>query len=268
MLIIALMAGLCFNIFQFINGTHIFSGHSSQISYYKTPDASLVSDTGEWGAVPLNQLIIVFDDNVGKSEAKKTIQQLGGIIVGEIETINLYQIETEGRTETELARLLETTLDMSGVETAFPNVEVYGKDAEGTPCTPLRDPLYTDPNNSSHYKAIGMENAWRIIKGSGVKLNKVNAGVLDSSLYTGSNEYKGKVNVSGDKTDVPEKDVKNQIVNGGLNHGTMVTNVMGADHENDGMVGIASILENKLSINVKNLYDGKRTRALIMTKMT
>lgn len=91
------------------------------ISYYKTPDASLVGDTDEWGAVPLNQLIIVFDDDVGKSEAKKIIQQLGGVIVGEIEMINLYQIETEGRTETELSRLLETTLAMSGVETAFPN---------------------------------------------------------------------------------------------------------------------------------------------------
>jgi len=257
---IALVAGLCVNMFQFVNGTHILSRHSSQISYYKTPDASLISDTDEWGAVPLNQLIIVFDDDIGKSEAKKIIQQLGGVIVGEIEMINLYQIETEGRTETELSRLLETTLAMSGVETAFPNVEVYGKDAEGTPCTPLRDPLYTDPNNSSHYKAIGMENAWRIIKSSGVKLNKVNAGVLDSSLYTGSNEYKGKVNVTGDKTDVPEKDVKNQIVNGGLNHGTMVTNVIGADHENDGMVGIASVLGDKLSINIKNLYDGKKSQ--------
>lgn len=257
---IALVAGLCVNMFQFVNGTHILSRHSSQISYYKTPDASLVSDADEWGAVPLNQLIIVFDDDVGKSEAKKIIQQLGGVIVGEIEMINLYQIETEGRTETELARLLETTLAMSGVETAFPNVEVYGKDAEGTPCTPLRDPLYTAPDNSSHYKAIGMENAWRIIKSSGVKLNKVNAGVLDSSLYTGSNEYKGKVNVIGDKTDVPEKDVKNQIVNGGLNHGTMVTNVIGADHENDGMVGIASVLGDKLSINIKNLYDGKKSQ--------
>lgn len=257
---IALVAGLCVNMFQFVNGTHILSRHSSQISYYKTPDASLISDTDEWGAVPLNQLIIVFDDDVGKSEVKKIIQQLGGVIVGEIEMINLYQIETEGRTETELSRLLETTLAMSGVETAFPNVEVYGKDAEGTPCTPLRDPLYTDPDNSSHYKAIGMENAWRIIKSSGVKLNKVNAGVLDSSLYTGSNEYKGKVNVIGDKTDAPEKDVKNQIVNGGLNHGTMVTNVIGADHENDGMVGIASVLGDKLSINIKNLYDGKKSQ--------
>ena len=261
-LIIALVAGLCINVFQFANGTHILSGSSSKLSNYKAPDTSLVSETEGWGVVPLNQLIIVFNDDVGKGEAKKTIEQLGGVIVGEIETINLYQIETKSRSEAELTRLLDTAIAMSGVETAFPNVEVYGKDAEGTPCSPLRDPLYTDPNNSAHYKAIGMENAWRIIKSSGVKLNKVNAGVLDSSLYTGSNEYKGKVKVSGDKTNEPEKNAKNQVVYGGLNHGTMVTNVMGADHENDGMVGIASVLGDKLSINVKNLYDGKKDEGI------
>ncbi len=82
--------------------------------------------------------------------------------------------------------------------------------------------------------------------------------MLDSSIYSGSNEYKGKVKLSGDKTDEPEKNAYNEVVDGGLNHGTMVTNVIAADHENDGMVGIASVLGDKLSVNVKNLYDGKK----------
>ena len=56
--------------------------------------------------------------------------------------------------------------------------------------------------------------------------------------------------MSGYKTDAVAKNARNQVVYGGLNHGTMVTNVIGADHENDGMVGIASVLGDKLSINV------------------
>ncbi len=257
-LIIALVAGLCVNIFQFINGTHVLSDGSAKLSNYKTPDASLVVETAEWGAVPLNQLIIVFEDDVGKSEAKKTIEQLGGVIVGELETINLYQIETEIGSEAELLGLVDTALSMNGVETAFPNVEISNKDAEGNHCTPLRDPVYSDPANSAHYKAIGMENAWRIIKSSGVKLNSVTAGVLDDSIYSGSNEYNGKVKLSGDKTDQPKTNAYNDIVKGGLNHGTMVTNVIAADDGNDGMVGIAAVLGDRLSVNVKNLYDGKK----------
>lgn len=254
-----LLAGLGVNIFQAVQGTHILSRQSAQVSYYKTPDASVVVDTDQWGAVPLNQLVVVFNDNVGKGEAKKTIRQLGGVIVGEMDTINLYQIETAVNTEPELAELLETTLATSGVETAFPNVRVYGNDVEGTPCTPLRDSLYTDPENASHYRAIGMEDAWRIIKSSGITLNNVNVGILDRSLYTGTNEYKGKVKVSGDMTDEPEKNDQDKVINGGLSHGTMVANVIGADHENEGMVGIASVLGDKLSINIKNLFDEKES---------
>ena len=263
-LIIALAAGVCVNILQFVKGTHIFSNGSPKLSNYKTPDASVVVETDEWGTVPLNQLIIVFEDSVGKNEAKKTIEQLGGVIVGELDIINLYQIETEIGSKSELQGLIDTALSMSGVETAFPNVQIYGKDSEGSHCTPLRDPVYSEPANSAHYKAIGMENAWRIIKGSGVKLNNVNAGVLDSSIYSGSNEYKGKVKLSGDKTDEPEKNANDEIVSGGLNHGTMVTNVMAADDGNDGMVGIAAVLGDKLSVNVKNLYDGKKNELTIL----
>ena len=113
-----------------------------------------------------------------------------------------------------------------------------------------------------------MEDAWRIIKSSGITLNNVNVGILDRSLYTGTNEYKGKVKVSGDMTDEPEKNDQDKVINGGLSHGTMVANVIGADHENEGMVGIASVLGDKLSINIKNLFDEKRTiRRLIMMKM-
>lgn len=91
-LTILLVAGIGVNIFQAVQGTHILSGQSTQVSYYKTPDASVVVDTDQWGAVPLNQLLVVFNE-----------------------------VETAVNTEPELAKLLETTLATSGVETAFPS---------------------------------------------------------------------------------------------------------------------------------------------------
>ena len=52
-LIIALVAGLCLNIFQFINGTHILSGslsipslqHTGGLSTYKDPDPASIIET-------------------------------------------------------------------------------------------------------------------------------------------------------------------------------------------------------------------------------
>ena len=257
LLIVLLVAGIGINILQFFNGTHIFGGKPAKLSGYKDPDTSLVIQTEKWGRTPANQLLLVFEDHVGKAEAKPKIRQLGGLVVGELEMINLYQIEVQSRSEAELSALIDTALSLDGVEAAFPNVELYGKGLEGTPCSPLSDPVFSDPDNASHYKAIGMEDAWRIIKSSGISLNKVQVGVLDSAIYAGSGEYSGKVKLDGDQTSEPEKNHNDAVIHGGLNHGTMVTNVIGADHENGGMVGIAAILEEKLSIHVKNLYDGK-----------
>ena len=226
---------------------------------YKDPAPESVIYSEAYGYIPVNQLVVVFEDGVDKGAAKKTLEQIGGEIVGQMELINLYQLEMDFTTEAELTAAIDTALAMEGVEAAFPNVEVYGKDVEGIPCSPLKDPVFEDPANASHYNTIGMENAWRIIKGSGVELNKVNVGVLDDAIYTGSDEFKGAVNVTGDTTEAPETGDSGQVVDGGLNHGTMVTHVIGADPENSGMVGVAGVLEGNLNIEVKNLYDGKKS---------
>jgi len=234
------------------------SPSATSAAAYKNPAPESVIHSEVYGYIPVNQLVLVFEDSVDKAAAKKAIKQIGGTVVGEMEIINLYQLEMDFTTEAELTTAIDTALAMEGVEAAFPNVEVYGKDVEGTPCSPLKDPVFEDPSNASHYNTIGMENTWRIIKGSGVELNKVNVGVLDSAIYTGSDEFKGKVKVTGDTTEDPAKDEEEKIVYGGLSHGTMVTHVIGADPENSGMVGIAGVLEEKLNIDVKNLFDGKK----------
>lgn len=260
-LIIALVAGLCFNIFQFINGTHILSGRLSipslqrtgGLSTYKEPDPASIIHTEQWGDVPANQVIIVFYDDVDKAAAKKIIGQSGGTIVGELEFINLYQVETDDKTESELNAKLDALSGMDGVELVFPNVPAYGSDTAGEPCTPLKDSAYADPSNS-HYNIIGMENAWKIIKGSKISLNKVNVGVLDEAFFTGSDEFNGKAKLSGDTTNDPVKK-NDQIVNGGFTHGTKVAHVIGADSKNGGMVGVAGVLEENLTINVRNIFD-------------
>lgn len=258
-LIIALVAGLGFNVFQLINGTHILSGsnpgpqNTGGLATYKDPDPASIIKTDKWGYVPANQIIIVFNDDVDKVAAKKVIGQIDGTIVGELEFINLYLVETDDKTESGLNARLDALSGLEDVELVFPNVPAYGSDMAGQPCTPLQDPTYADPSNS-HYKLIGMENAWKIIKGSGIKLNKVNVGVLDEAFYSGSKEFNGSVMLSGDKTDDPV--MKNdQIVNGGLSHGSKVAHVIGADAENGGMVGVAGLLEENLTINVKNVFD-------------
>ncbi len=246
-------------------------GHTSQtpaapaetldntVATYKDPEPESVFYSEVYGYIPVNQLIVVFEDSVDKAAAKKTLEQIGGAVVGELEIISLYQLETDFTTEAELTAAMDAARALAGVELVFPNTALYLDEevvVEATTCSPLRDPVFEDEDNAAHYKMIGMENAWAILRGSGVSLSKVNVGVLDYALYTGSDEFKGKVKVTGDTTDTPATR-NGQTVNAGMSHGTLVTHVIGADEENGGMVGIASILGENLEIDVKNLFDSE-----------
>jgi hypothetical protein len=231
---------------------------TESLATFKEPDPDSVIDTQGWGSVPVNQIAVVFEEGVDKDAAQNVIQEIGGSVVGELAIINLYQIETDDKTEAELLATMDAARGMEGVELVFPNTEIYGDDVTGTPCSPLNDPVYQNPGDAEHYRIIGMENAWRIIKGSGVPLSKVKAGVLDEAIYSGNDEFSGNIKVTGDKTDSPAKK-DDQIIDAGLSHGNMVTNVIGADAGNGGMVGIASVLENNLEIDVKGLLNEKKS---------
>lgn len=249
---ILLAAALAFSMAACSAGPQKPKGGSGKAEF-KDPEPSSLIQSEKWGYVPANQINIVFHDDVGRAAAKKVVGQIGGVIVGELEFINLYQVETDDKTESELNATLDSLSGLEGVESVFPNVPAYGSDMAGTSCSPLKDPAYADPANA-HYNIIGMENAWKILLGSGISLNKVNVGILDEAFYTGSDEFGGKAKLSGDTTKFPVKK-NNQIVNGGLTHGTKVAHVIGADPENSGMVGIAGVLGENLNINVKNVFD-------------
>jgi hypothetical protein len=225
---------------------------------FKDPEPKSVVATEKWGNIAVNQMAVVFEDGVDRDTAAGVLKQIGGIVVGELDIINLYQLETAFTTEAELTAAMDAARVMDGVELVFPNAEVYLMDIEGKPCSPLNDQIFENPNNSKSYQMIGMENAWRIIKASGIDLNKVNVGMLDDSIYTGSNELNGKIKLNGDKTNVPLTDSNGQEIHAGMSHGTLVTHIIGADPENGGVTGIASILGEDLNISVKNLYDNER----------
>lgn len=226
-------------------------------SEFKEPTRESLVETADFGIIPANQVLIILDDASDRGRADDIAKSVSGKVVGEIEYLNLYQIETAGKTESDLISTIENLVAVEHVESAFPNAALGMDNLEGTSCSPLKDPIFSEGDNSKPYDLIGMKDAWGIIRGSGVQLNNVNVGVLDTAIYTGSDEFSGKVKVEGDTTNSPATDENGIIENGGLSHGTMVTHVIGADPENSGMVGVASILGNKQNIKVINLYDGQ-----------
>jgi hypothetical protein len=242
----------------------------------KEPDPEMMIESEVLGLVPANQVGIILAEGLNRTDAQNIADELGASIVGEIEFINFYQLETKDGTESELIASLDMASKIEGVELAFPNGAVFLQaTTEGSSCSPLNDPLYTDGNNSRPYEMIGVQNAWDIIKASGIKLNKVRVGIIDTAIYTKSDngfspelyfadkngKYpKGKVKIvpldkDKDLTNDANTDPKTGVlIYGGLSHCTQIAHIIGADSEGGGPAGVSSILGEKQSIIVTNTY--------------
>lgn len=139
-----------------------------------------------------NQLIVVFYSSVNRSNAEKLIESYDASIVGEIETIRMYQIEfPSSKTLTELNSILNELKEEDIVEDAYLNTVVE--------CESNIDPYYPDDtwdiNNGEVWnelfpsgnnwgaEAINAPSAWRLLLnkyGTISQIPSVRVGIIDS----------------------------------------------------------------------------------------
>ena len=221
-------------------------------------DPALVVETDAYGPGPADQVLVLIAVGKGRPEAEAVASQLGGTIVGEVEYIQLYQIRTSGTAAEDLVSAIQAAGAFPGVEAAFPNAIMVADAAiEGQKCSALRDPLY-DGNNAIPYDMVGAQEAWDVIRASGVTLNDVHLGQVDTAVYTESGQGFGtELEVTGlspaDTTDQPDPEAAKQ---GGLSHGTRTAHVMAADAENGGVTGILGPFTDKVTMSTGNWSAG------------
>jgi len=232
----------------------------------KLPDPAKLVETATWGEVPVNQIGVILAEGKSRDDAEALSQSLGGAVVGEIEFLNAYQIETAGSTEADLQAALDKAVAMPGVELAFPNMEIAeATEIWGVPQTPLTDPAYGNGRDKG-FELIGAQKAWTYVRASGLQLWDVHVGVVDSGIYKGTGEFDGDVNITFPDPDAgelktPDKDTNQQngitVDDPTGSHGTMVSGTIGANPENGGQTGVASpVLGNHLTISMINYHRG------------
>ena len=235
------------------------------------PEEGSLIETAAWGVVPANLVDVLLGEGSSEAEAELVADAIGGVIVGSIELIAFYQIEIGGSTEADLTAALDLAGGQPGVEAAFPESGlVAAQEASCVAQGPLVDPWFEDaaqPANAKPYQAVGLERAWAAVRASGVAISPTRVGVIDTALYTGSSELAGTVRITGagaaDSTDTPATNATGDLSFGGLNHGTGVSHVIGADPSNGGMVGVASVLGEKLEISVTDVFSGPQYVAAV-----
>jgi len=241
-------------------GTGRTTGADLGAASYTTPTPADLVETETWGRVPVNQMGVVLLDGKDRGDADKLATDLGGTVVGEMEFVNLYQLQVPAASEADLAALIDRAAATEGVESAFPNQETFSdEEIWGVRSSPLDDPVYAG-ENAKPYNMIGVQRAWDLIRGSGRDLTAVQVGVVDDGLYKGQQEFDGTSTIAGgepgDELGAPGKDEDGNDTTYG-SHGTAVTGIIGANPDNGGQSGVASVLGDKLKVVNTNIWGPK-----------
>lgn len=251
-------------------GAYLFIGskgsHRADLgaASFTPPDPTSVVVTPEWGAIPTDYIGIMMKDGSGRPQAEKAASAMGGKVVGEVEFASIYQVSIPPKGAEGVKAALALAAQQPGVESAFPDqltmldAEAAGS-VEGTQCTPLNEPPYLPTavvDNGLPYRMIGVQNAWDIVRGSGVKLTPVKVAVLDTPLLRSTGEFDGATVV---ETPEAEDSTLTASMAAGKpeplgTHGTAVTSIIGADPDNGGVAGVASVLGDTLSIRHTNVF--------------
>lgn len=236
------------------------NGNRAATEPMKMPAGSSIKKTAAFGEIPVNQFGIVLQEGKTKADAEKIAESIQAEITGQISLINFYQLETKNTQADQYSQVLEKLAGSPGVEMVSPNSLIMsdGFDESKGTCDPLDDPMYKDSANGRNFEMVGLKNAYAYMNASGLPLNPVKVGVLDTRLYKPNDELGGESVVSttdgADYNDNPGRDKEGNIIYDGITHGTMVNIVLGANAQNGGVTGVASPLGDKMTIETTNIY--------------
>jgi subtilisin family serine protease len=237
------------------------------VAHFKEPDLSyLINATSaldspffvSWGEVPANQIMVMINGSLGFREARELAEQLASElgtktgqeanVVGELEYINLFQIETESRSLQELVRDISFVSNFNAsIVAVFPNEQIYPENSH------LLNPNYSGDNGEG-YRIVGVQEAWNLIKDSNVELSKVNVGVADDGIYLKDGQFTDADINTSIKIYPMLMSPPSELASRGFagSHGTGVTNLLAANGR--GLQGIASNLpKDKLKIFMINI---------------
>jgi subtilisin family serine protease len=220
--------------------------------YSAAPDEAVMleeeDEDGQLLRFPANQLAVLLVEDTPRAEAERLAGELGGTIVGQVPSVDLYQFELP---TTSLAELEEAVVQTE----ADPNVQAAGFNFElslAQMCPAINDNedelILADRcafEDTEYYQAITMFDIFR----PHVRLHPVTVAVIDSGVEALNGQFSAilaerrLINLLGESA--PWEDPHPQ------GHGTGVIGLIAADDNGSSINGIASrFLDNQLRVAV------------------
>ncbi|MBN2114135.1 MAG: S8 family serine peptidase [Acidimicrobiia bacterium] len=157
---------------------------------FVVPDESTVIQTAGWGEVFDRRIVVRLTDAAGAGAADEVAAAVGGTVVARVDEYLLVEIELPSGGEGAIAAALEVAAARPEVLIAGPS-QVVRPDLEvmERPCGPLDALVLEGEGRSDHYRLIGVEDAWRLVRASGVAVTPPKVGFADG--FGQSQQYHG-----------------------------------------------------------------------------
>ena len=213
-----------------------------------------------------DRITVLLEVGSPRSTAEAVAAALGGEIIGELTYIDLYQASVPGGDEASVRAAIDQASRVPGVQVAYSDVPMtVFEEIWGVRTSPLDDPVYQGETGDG-YRAIGVDRAWQYLRGSGIEPWGVKVGITDTRLCTGTDEFDNSKIKSLDPPSDESADRLEWRAPAGWqaedsfelpdgSHGTAVATIIGADADDGGAAGVASILGDRLELSYSNVLD-------------
>jgi hypothetical protein len=157
---------------------------------FPIPDESSILETDAWGEVFDRRVLIRLADDAGIDAASPVAEALGGTVVASVDEFLIVEIELPQSGESAIVDALAIAESRDDVLIAAPS-GVIRPDWEATerPCGPLDSLELQHEGYLDQYQLIGVEDAWRLVRGSGVAITPPIIGQVDGF---GAPDYHGQ----------------------------------------------------------------------------
>lgn len=214
------------------DGSGIGGGSGSE-DYAYTPEPEDYAYTEDGIGYINNVILVYFEDGVSDSEKEEIVDQADGKVIGQIDTLNQYQIQVETKSYEELRNLCASIEASEAVTMAVVDYTMETDIMETYTMVYYPGEGYSDdwneesPNGQNWgQEAVHAPQAWAYR----TKLSPVNVAVVDNGFDTGHEDLQQNLSIASGQ----------DSSNTAMDHGTEVAGIIGADFDNDkGISGIA-----------------------------
>ncbi len=195
---------------------------------------------------PVNEIMIALSEGSGTARARQVAETLDGTLVGQIPSLDIYEVEVASQDLEELERIVDRAGNIPDVERVGPDLfgQAFGA-SKLDACLgkgdnqKLKGEMRCTFDNTDTYSGMPVMEA---LQKEGV-FHDVRLAVIDTGLNEGDQFGQAHfINLDGKTYNIDVDPIE---------HGTMVTSVIAADEGDGSIAGLASsVLGSKLSVYV------------------